>query len=92
MTVTLFQNARIVDPSRGMDERGSVLVKDGVIAGAGASAMNQGAPDGAAIIDCAGNLIVPGGSGRGDVACDDAGHRSGYRQRGAGRVRAPHSA
>jgi dihydroorotase len=60
MTVTLFQNARILDPSRGMDERGSVLVKDGVIAGAGASALNQGAPDGAAIIDCAGNLIIPG--------------------------------
>jgi dihydroorotase len=60
MTVTLFQNARIIDPSRGMDERGSVLVKDGVIAGSGASAMNQGAPDGAAIVDCQGNLIVPG--------------------------------
>jgi dihydroorotase len=60
MTVTLFQNARIIDPSRGMDERGSVLVKDGVIAGAGASAMNQGAPDGAKVIDCQGNLIVPG--------------------------------
>ncbi len=60
MTVTLFQNARIIDPSRGMDERGSVLVKDGLIVGAGASAMNQGAPDGAKIIDCNGNLIVPG--------------------------------
>jgi dihydroorotase len=60
MTVTLFQNARIVDPSRGMDEVGSVLVKDGLIAGAGASALNQGAPDGAKIVDCAGKLIVPG--------------------------------
>lgn len=60
MTVTLFQNARIIDPSRGMDERGSVLVKDGHIAGAGASALNQGAPDGAAIVDCGGRLIVPG--------------------------------
>ncbi len=60
MTVTLFHNARIIDPSRGMDERGSVLVKDGIIAGSGASAMNQGAPDGANIIDCDGNLITPG--------------------------------
>ena len=34
MTVTLFQNARIIDPSRGMDEFGSVLVKDGLVAGA----------------------------------------------------------
>lgn len=60
MTVTLFQNARIIDPSRGMDELGSVLVKDGLIAGAGASAHNQGAPDGANRIDCGGKLIVPG--------------------------------
>ena len=60
MTVTLFQNARIIDPSRGMDERGSVLVKDGFIAGSGASAMNQGAPDGAVVIDCGGRLIIPG--------------------------------
>ena len=60
MTITLFQNARIIDPSRDMDERGSVLVKDGMIAGAGASAMNQGAPEGATIIDCRGKLIIPG--------------------------------
>jgi dihydroorotase len=60
MTVTLFQNARIVDPSRGMDEVGSVLVKDGLFAGAGASSLNQGAPEGAKLVDCAGKLIVPG--------------------------------
>ena len=60
MSVTLFQNARIIDPSRGMDEIGSVLVKDGQIAGAGASAHNQGAPDGAKVIECGGNLIIPG--------------------------------
>jgi dihydroorotase len=60
MTVTLFQNARILDPSRGMDEHGSVLVKDGLIAGAGASAHNQGAPEGAKIVNCEDKLIVPG--------------------------------
>ncbi len=60
MSITLFQNARIIDPSRGMDEHGSVLVKDGLIAAAGASALNQGAPDGARIVDCQGKLIIPG--------------------------------
>ena len=33
--------------------RGSVLVDDGVIAAAGAAALNQGAPEGAEVIDCA---------------------------------------
>jgi dihydroorotase len=60
MSVTLFQNARIIDPSRGMDEVGSVLVKDGLIVGAGASAMNQGAPEGARIVDCRDKLVIPG--------------------------------
>jgi dihydroorotase len=44
MTITLFNNARIIDPSRGMDERGAVLVKDGKIAASGTSALNQGIP------------------------------------------------
>jgi len=60
MSKTVFHNARILDPSRGMDERGSVLVEDGKIAASGASALNQGAPEGAHVIDCAGKAIVPG--------------------------------
>lgn len=60
MGVTLFTNARVVDPSRGMDETGAVLVRDGVIAASGGSAHNQGAPDGAEIIDCNGSAIIPG--------------------------------
>ncbi len=58
--VTLFTNARVIDPSRNMDERGAVLVAEGRIIAAGASAMNQGAPGGAAVIDCQGNAIIPG--------------------------------
>lgn len=60
MSVTLFTNARVVDPSRNMDERGAVLVAEGRIIASGASAMNQGAPGGATVIDCNGNTLIPG--------------------------------
>ncbi len=60
MTTTLFNNARIIDPSRGMDERGVVLVKDGKIAASGTSALNQGIPEEATVIECDGNVIIPG--------------------------------
>jgi dihydroorotase len=60
MTATLFRNARILDPSRNLDEAGSLLVVDGRIAAVGASAQNQGAPEGAGIIECNGRLIIPG--------------------------------
>lgn len=60
MTITVFQNARIVDPSRGMDETGTVIVDGDKILAAGAGALNQGVPEGAAIIDCTGRTIIPG--------------------------------
>jgi dihydroorotase len=60
MSVTVFRNARIVDPSRGIDETGAVIVDGKKIAAAGASAHNQGAPTGATVIDCAGKTILPG--------------------------------
>ncbi len=60
MTVTVLERARIVDPSRGIDEIGSVVVDGGKIAAAGASALNQGAPEGAAVIDCTARTIIPG--------------------------------
>ncbi len=60
MTVTVFERARIVDPSRGIDEVGTVVVEGGKIAAAGSRALNQGAPEGAAVVDCTGRTIVPG--------------------------------
>jgi dihydroorotase len=60
VNTTVFHNARIVDPSRGTDERGSVIVEGKKIAAAGADALNQGAPEGAAVIDCAGRAVIPG--------------------------------
>ncbi|MEO5322719.1 dihydroorotase [Mesorhizobium sp. CC13] len=60
MSITVFQRARVVDPSRGIDETGSVVVDGKKIMAAGAAALNQGVPEGAEVIDCAGKAIVPG--------------------------------
>ncbi|MCO6390349.1 dihydroorotase [Aliihoeflea aestuarii] len=60
MKPVVLKGGRIVDPSQNLDETGSVVILDGKIADAGASVLNQGAPDGAEIIDCAGLTIIPG--------------------------------
>jgi dihydroorotase len=60
MSVTVFQNARVVDPSRGIDEAGAVIVDSKKIVAAGAAARNQGTPEGATVVDCAGKAIIPG--------------------------------
>ena len=60
VTSTVFKNARIVDPSRGIDEVGSVIVIDRKIMAAGATAHNQGIPDGAKTFDCEGKAVLPG--------------------------------
>jgi len=56
----VVENARILDPSRQLDEAGSLVVLDGVIAEAGAAARNQGRPDGSEVIDARGALLIPG--------------------------------
>ena len=53
-------NARVVDPSRSIDTMGAVLVADGRIVAAGPDAANQGAPEGAEIVDCKGAAVLPG--------------------------------
>ncbi|WP_432283326.1 dihydroorotase [Aminobacter sp. BA135] len=60
MSITVFQRARVVDPSRGIDETGTVIVDGKKIVAAGADALNQGIPGGAEVIDCAGKAIIPG--------------------------------
>lgn len=60
MTSTVLNNARIVDPSRGLDENGTVIIDKGIIVAAGKEARNQGAPEGATIIDCGGKAVIPG--------------------------------
>ncbi|MBU0740000.1 MAG: dihydroorotase [Alphaproteobacteria bacterium] len=57
----VLKNARIVDPSRKLDEIGTVIVgADGKILAAGADAQNQGSPEGAEIRDCRGLTAIPG--------------------------------
>lgn len=56
----VLKNARIVDPSRQIDETGTIIVTEGIIRAAGAGAQNQGAPEGADIRDCRGLVAVPG--------------------------------
>ena len=60
MTATVFENARIVDPSRDLDEVGALIVADGRILASGRAAHNQGRPAGAEVIDCGGMTIMPG--------------------------------
>lgn len=60
MSATVFENARIVDPSRDLDEIGTVIVEGTAILAAGASARNQGVPEGADVVDCTGRAILPG--------------------------------
>jgi len=60
MTTTVFSTAHIVDPSRGIDEVGTVIVEGRKILAAGKAALNQGVPEGATVIDCAGKTVIPG--------------------------------
>ncbi|TPW26128.1 dihydroorotase [Pararhizobium mangrovi] len=56
----VIRNARIVDPSRDIDETGTIVIRNGRIEAAGADATNQGAPEGAEIVDADGLLAIPG--------------------------------
>ncbi|MDR6634163.1 dihydroorotase [Phyllobacterium sp. 1468] len=60
MSTTVLQNARIVDPSRRLDEAGTVIIENDRIVASGANARNQGAPEGATLIDCKGKAVLPG--------------------------------
>ncbi|WP_160004597.1 dihydroorotase [Rhizobium sp. 18055] len=56
----VFKNVRIVDPSRNLDEVGTIIVKDGVIAASGKDAADEAVPAGAAVRDCTGLVAAPG--------------------------------
>ncbi len=61
MTPTVLKNLRIIDPSRNLDETGTIVIgADGRILAAGKDAQNQGAPEGADIRDCQGLVATPG--------------------------------
>ena len=56
----VIENTRIIDPSTGVDEIGSIIIKDGRIADIGAKAANQGVPEGAKTINARGLVAIPG--------------------------------
>ncbi|WP_237151540.1 dihydroorotase [Oryzibacter oryziterrae] len=56
----LLTNAHIVDPSQNLDGPGGLLMEDGRIVAVGAGALNNGAPEGAEVIDCQGMVVAPG--------------------------------
>jgi dihydroorotase len=56
----LLTNARVVDPSRGLDQPGEVLIADGVIKEAGKNIRAAGIPEGAEIVECNGHVVAPG--------------------------------
>lgn len=60
MSIVVLEKARIIDPSRMLDEIGTVIVEDGRVKEAGAGALNQGFPEGATVKDCSGLTIMPG--------------------------------
>ena len=53
----LVKGGRIVDPAQGMDERGDLLIRDGVVA---VIQTEIASPDGARVIDAAGLVVCPG--------------------------------
>ncbi len=56
----VIETVRVVDPSRGLDAVGTVIVADGVIRAAGPDAAGQGRPEGAEIVDGRGLVAAPG--------------------------------
>jgi imidazolonepropionase-like amidohydrolase len=55
--VVFIQNATILTVTHGTIEHGSILIRDGKIAAVGT---NMKAPDGATVIDAAGQFVIPG--------------------------------
>jgi dihydroorotase len=53
----VLRGGRVIDPSIGHDAIGDVVIADGKITGIG---RNDGAPDDAEVIDCAGLVVSPG--------------------------------
>ena len=57
MSGILIKNARIIDPSQGLDGKADVLVQDGKVLACGPKVA---APAGAAVVDAAGLWLLPG--------------------------------
>ena len=61
MKEKIFINARIIDPSQKMDEKGSLILNDnGKVKAIGKSVTKKDANPNAEIIDVKGNVLIPG--------------------------------
>lgn len=56
----LLANARLIDPSRDLDERSDVLIADGKIRDTKRGIAAAGVAEGTEVIDCAGQIVAPG--------------------------------
>jgi dihydroorotase len=56
----LLANARVIDPSRDLDQAGDVLIADGVIKDSAKNIRAAGVPEGTEVIDCHGRVVAPG--------------------------------
>ncbi len=74
MTLTLFTNARLIDPETGSDSLGDLYVKDGVIAPAGRADT---------VVDCRGKCLAPGIVDIGVKVCEPGErHKESYASAG----------
>jgi dihydroorotase len=55
-----FVNARLMDPASDLDTAGGLIVENGLIRDVAPGLFADSAPDGAEVIDCAGNVLAPG--------------------------------
>jgi len=55
-----YVNARLLDPSSGLDKPGALLVQDGHIADVGPDLFRDGAPSVGRVVDCQGKCLAPG--------------------------------
>ncbi len=56
----LLANARVIDPSRNLDEHADVLLADGFVRDARRGIGAAGVPEGTEIINCQGKIVAPG--------------------------------
>src|SRR3569833_123855 len=55
-----FRNARLLDPDKGLDAKGGLLVENGRIADVGPRLFNDAEPHDPEVIDCRGLVLAPG--------------------------------